>query len=259
MVHEEIQRINSFRNTVRLWACGTWVWVNSFKDAKLPQGSLSNLHAYLVAFTFVVLHRHVPFLSVLSHLFVNNKYCFNREAIQNMFRCTNHCNLCISIIVFTWNIFLKICHNMLKLCKFTILWRWHKMNHSWFTKHRCNHLFNDIYFICRHSGSVVERPLCDREDAGSIPGRVISKNLKMVLAALLLCAQHWEYRARTGQLSVSIMWLGGISCQSVWGVIFQWGNTLQVSIELPAISRHRRDMTERLLKVTLSPNQTNIY
>ena len=31
----------------------------------------------------------------------------------------------------------------------------------------------------------------------------------------------------------------------------------KVSIELPATSRHRRDMTERLLKATLSPNQTN--
>ena len=41
------------------------------------------------------------------------------------------------------------------------------------------------------------------------------------------------------------MWLGGISCQSVWGVIFQWGSTLKVSIELPATSRHRRDMTEK--------------
>ena len=30
-----------------------------------------------------------------------------------------------------------------------------------------------------------------------------------------------------------------------------------MSIELPVTSRHRRDMTERLLKVTLSPNQTN--
>ena len=29
-----------------------------------------------------------------------------------------------------------------------------------------------------------------------------------------------------------------------------------MSIELPATSRHRRDMTERLLKATLSPNQT---
>ena len=42
----------------------------------------------------------------------------------------------------------------------------------------------------RHSGSVVERPLCGREVAGSIPGRVIPKTLKMVLAALSLGAQH---------------------------------------------------------------------
>ena len=42
----------------------------------------------------------------------------------------------------------------------------------------------------RHSGSVVECPLCDREVAGSIPSRVIPKTLKMVLAALSLGAQH---------------------------------------------------------------------
>ena len=53
------------------------------------------------------------------------------------------------------------------------------------------------------------------------------------------------------------MWLGGISCQNVWGMIFQWGSTLKVSTELPTTTRHRRDMTERLLKATLSPNQTN--
>ena len=45
-------------------------------------------------------------------------------------------------------------------------------------------------YTYRHSGSVVERPLCDREVAGSIPGRVIPKTLKMVLAALSLGAQH---------------------------------------------------------------------
>ena len=44
--------------------------------------------------------------------------------------------------------------------------------------------------VYRHSGSVVERPLCDREVEGSIPGRVIPKTLKMVLAALSLGAQH---------------------------------------------------------------------
>ena len=32
---------------------------------------------------------------------------------------------------------------------------------------------------------------------------------------------------------------------------------IKMSIELPVTSRHRRDMTERLLKATLSPNQTN--
>ena len=36
----------------------------------------------------------------------------------------------------------------------------------------------------------VERPLCDREVADSIPGRVIPKTLKMVPAALSLGAQH---------------------------------------------------------------------
>ena len=37
---------------------------------------------------------------------------------------------------------------------------------------------------------LVERPLCDWEVAGLIPSRVISKTLKMVLAALSLGAQH---------------------------------------------------------------------
>ena len=42
----------------------------------------------------------------------------------------------------------------------------------------------------KSNNSVVERPLCDREVAGLIPGRVIPKTLKMVLAALSLGAQH---------------------------------------------------------------------
>ena len=41
----------------------------------------------------------------------------------------------------------------------------------------------------RHSGSVVEHSLCDREVAGSIAGWVIPKTLKMVLAALLFGGQ----------------------------------------------------------------------
>ena len=55
----------------------------------------------------------------------------------------------------------------------------------------CYHVAREFYSQnYRHSGSVVERPLCDREVAGSIPGRVIPKTLKMVLAALSLGAQH---------------------------------------------------------------------
>ena len=42
----------------------------------------------------------------------------------------------------------------------------------------------------RHSGSVVENRHCDQEVAGSIPDQVIPKIFKMVLAALLLGAQH---------------------------------------------------------------------
>ena len=49
---------------------------------------------------------------------------------------------------------------------------------------------HDMPCINQHSGSVVERPLCDWEVAGSISCRVIPKTLKMVLAALLLGSQH---------------------------------------------------------------------
>ena len=37
---------------------------------------------------------------------------------------------------------------------------------------------------------------------------------------------------------------------SVWGMILQWGSTIKVSIELPVATRHRRGMTENLLKAT---------
>ena len=37
-------------------------------------------------------------------------------------------------------------------------------------------------------------------------------------------------------------------------MILQWGSTIKVSIELPVTTRHRRDMTEKLLKATLNPN-----
>ena len=69
------------------------------------------------------------------------------------------------------------------------------------SSHRCHQMWRLLEFhgvivavtypgTNRHSGSVVERPLCDREVAGSIPRQVIPKTLKMVLAALSLGAQH---------------------------------------------------------------------
>ena len=42
---------------------------------------------------------------------------------------------------------------------------------------------------------------------------------------------------------------------SVWGMILQWGSTIKVSLELPVATRHRRDMTEKLLKATLNTNK----
>ena len=41
---------------------------------------------------------------------------------------------------------------------------------------------------------------------------------------------------------------------SVWDMILQCGSTIKVSTELPVTTRHRCDMTEKLLKVTLNPN-----
>ena len=41
---------------------------------------------------------------------------------------------------------------------------------------------------------------------------------------------------------------------SVWDMILQWGSAIKVSIELPVANRHRRAMTEKLMKATLNPN-----
>ena len=44
----------------------------------------------------------------------------------------------------------------------------------------------------------------------------------------------------------------------VWGMILQWGSTINVSIELPVATRHRRDITEKILKATLNPNKQQL-
>ena len=41
---------------------------------------------------------------------------------------------------------------------------------------------------------------------------------------------------------------------SVWDMTLQWGSTMKVSIELPAATRHRCDVTENLLKAMVTPN-----
>ena len=41
---------------------------------------------------------------------------------------------------------------------------------------------------------------------------------------------------------------------SVWGMILQWGGTIKLRIEIPVATRHRRDMTEKVLKATLNNN-----
>ena len=75
------------------------------------------------------------------------------------------------------------------------------------------------------------------------------------VAALSLGTQHYESRARTGQLSVSIMWLGGISCQCLGRDI----SVRQHSKSEHLTSYHIQTPSQydwRLLKATFSPKQT---
>ena len=44
----------------------------------------------------------------------------------------------------------------------------------------------------------------------------------------------------------------------VWGMIRQRGSNIKVSIELLVAARHRRDMTEKLLKAILNQNKETI-
>ena len=62
----------------------------------------------------------------------------------------------------------------------------------------------------------------------------------------------------TSRLSIS----HGISCHVVEGergdgLMRQWGSTLKVSNEVPAIFRHICHLTEKLFRATLKPNKTN--
>ena len=81
-----------------------------------------------------------------------------------------------------------------------------------------------VYNVCTGTVALlVECPLCDPEVAGSIPGQVIRKTLKMVLAALLLGAQHKESRARNQNWAAQCQYnvTGWDIMSSVWDVLFQ--------------------------------------
>ncbi len=54
-----------------------------------------------------------------------------------------------------------------------------------------------------------------RETKGSIPGRVVPKNKKMVLAAALLITQHYKVVIK-GKVEHSKEWSGTLSYTSVW-------------------------------------------
>ena len=78
------------------------------------------------------------------------------------------------------------------------------------------------------------------------------RHTKVIKNAALCLALRLTGRAGTGWRSVRIIWL---IISSVFGMILQWGSTIKVSIELPVADRHCRDMTEKLLKVTLNRNK----
>ena len=80
----------------------------------------------------------------------------------------------------------------------------------------------------------------------------IPKLIKMVLAAPRLALRHCVV---LGLVGPSQDVTGCEVMSSVWGMIFQWDSTIKVSIELPVATRHRPDMTEKLLKVTLNQNK----
>ena len=61
----------------------------------------------------------------------------------------------------------------------------------------------------------------------------------------MLSIKQVELRNRNGRPGNSIMWLGGISCFVSWGDHFSEA-AVNMSLELPATSKHRHNMTERL-------------
>ena len=96
----------------------------------------------------------------------------------------------------------------------------------------------------------VECPLLGTGGHGFDPGPRHTKVVKNGTSCSSLGTQSWDWST---QCQDTVTGCGIMS--SAWGMILQWGSTIKVSIELLVATRHRRDMTEKLLKATLNPNK----
>ena len=100
---------------------------------------------------------------------------------------------------------------------------------------------------------LVECPLRGRGGHGFDPGLRHTKVIKNGTRCSSLGTQTYGVElGLVDQCQDNVTGCGIMS--SVWDMILQWGSTIEVSTELPVSTRHRRDMTEKLLKATLNPN-----
>ena len=118
---------------------------------------------------------------------------------------------------------------------------------------------NLVYSISDYTDPVAQLVECSLRGMGGhrfIRGRNIPKSLKMVLAAprltLRLAGESLDWSAQY-QDNVT----GCCIMSSVGGMILQWGSTKKVSTEFLVATRHRCDMTEKILKTMWNPNKTN--
>ncbi|GFR92332.1 hypothetical protein ElyMa_000865600 [Elysia marginata] len=75
--------------------------------------------------------------------------------------------------------------------------------------------------VARLCGLAVRRSLRDREVCGSIPGRVIPRTLKSVLAADPPSVWHYGFSAKSGWPGVRIMGLGVVCASAPYTTLWQ--------------------------------------
>ena len=104
----------------------------------------------------------------------------------------------------------------------------------------------------QHSGSVgKERPLCDRGAFRFDPRQSHTKDFKNGTSCSF--PRRSAFRIKAGNQNWSAQCQYNVTGWNIMskclGREIRWGGTLKVSTELPATSRHRRDMTERLFNI----------